>query len=144
MCTIFYFSHQPAEVSRLESGNLLVKMQLMDAEELEKDVDTGRTFWLQVYIRKSAHAVIYFILGVLLTLAFADMNNKRRHPYLKALLIGVIYAISDELHQIFIPGRGPSIKDIVLDSAGILAAVVLCAAVIEFCKYKKYKFICYL
>lgn len=144
MCTIFYFSHQPADISRLESGNLLVRMHLMDEEALYEEVDTGRNFWLQVYIRKSAHAVIYFILGVLLTLSFVDINNKRLQPYFKALLIGVIYAISDEIHQAFIPGRGPSFQDVVLDSAGIVAAVVLCAAVVEFCKYKKYKIICYL
>ena len=144
MCTIFYFSHQPADVSRLESGNLLVKMQLVDESELDKTVDTGRTFWLQVYIRKSAHAVIYFMLGILLTFSFADMNIKGFQPYIKAFLTGVTYAVSDELHQVFIPGRGPSFKDVMLDSAGIIAAVVLCIAVIEFCRYKKYKFIYYL
>lgn len=144
MCTIFYFSHQPASISRVESGSLLAKMQLIDEADIYKDVKSGRIFWLQVYIRKAAHAGIYFILGGLLALSFADMNKKGSRAYLKAILAGILYAASDEIHQIFIPGRGPSVLDVILDSAGIIAAVALCALIIGFCENKKYKFICYL
>jgi VanZ family protein len=40
-----------------------------------------------------------------------------------ALLICVLYAISDEVHQLFVPGRGGQVKDIIIDSAGATVGI---------------------
>lgn len=41
-----------------------------------------------------------------------------------ALLICVLYAISDEIHQHFVPGRGAQVKDVLIDSAGASVGIV--------------------
>ena len=50
-----------------------------------------------------------------------DIRNK--YKLLWSILIGVAYAASDEFHQSFIPGRGPSIRDVCIDSAGVLTGI---------------------
>ena len=40
-----------------------------------------------------------------------------------ALIVCVLYAISDEVHQMFVPGRGPGIKDVLIDSAGATVGI---------------------
>jgi VanZ family protein len=41
------------------------------------------------------------------------------------ILICVLYAISDEIHQSFVPGRGPSIIDVFIDSTGAITGIIL-------------------
>ena len=48
-----------------------------------------------------------------------------RRPKLLYWLIGSFYAASDELHQLFVPGRSGEIKDVLLDSLGVLLGVLL-------------------
>ena len=81
---------------------------------------TGLGTWDTV-LRKGAHVTEYAILGLLLLRAVG-----RELP---ALLIGVAYAITDEVHQHFVQGRHASPVDVAIDSAGILLGIVLLARV---------------
>lgn len=76
-------------------------------------------------VRKCAHFTEYFILYMLLYNAL-----KENFSFKKALLFSIIgvflYASSDEFHQSFVPGRGPSFRDVCIDtSGGLLASVIL-------------------
>jgi VanZ family protein len=82
------------------------------------DLSSGLGGW-DLLLRKLAHAAEYAILGALLVRAL-------QRPYW-ALVLGVAYAISDEIHQTFVPGRQGSPIDVLIDSAGVLAGVVLAA-----------------
>lgn len=78
-------------------------------------------------MRKSAHFIAYLILGFLVSHAMKNEAStatswKRRGA---SLLICVAYAISDEFHQIFVPGRGPLLKDILIDGAGAALGILL-------------------
>ncbi len=42
----------------------------------------------------------------------------------KSLIIGILYAISDEIHQLFVPGRSGKVTDVIIDSLGILTGIV--------------------
>ena len=42
-----------------------------------------------------------------------------------SLIIGILYATSDEIHQIFTPGRGPQITDVIIDSMGVILGILL-------------------
>ena len=42
-----------------------------------------------------------------------------------SLLICILYATSDELHQVFIPGRGAQVKDVIIDSAGACVGILV-------------------
>ena len=70
------------------------------------------------------HFIGYAILGLLLYRAFNGglMNNLswNRAAALKTLFVGAAYAVSDEVHQLFVPGREFSMVDIAIDTAAIL------------------------
>ena len=83
---------------------------------------TGLGVW-DVVLRKSAHLVEFAILGALVARALP-----RAVP---AILLGCMYAATDELHQTFVPGRVGAPIDWALDSVGVVAGVLLFARVRE-------------
>ena len=80
------------------------------------DLGTGLGGW-DLLLRKLAHAVEYAILGALLVRALG-------RPWV-AVAVGVAYAVSDEVHQSFVPGRVGSPLDVALDTVGVAAGVLL-------------------
>ena len=78
------------------------------------------------WIRKSAHVVEFFIFSLLLLRAIrGDRQGLTLRWALIVIGIAAAYAISDELHQWFVPGRGPSVSDVLLDTSGAAAAQLL-------------------
>jgi VanZ family protein len=84
------------------------------------DPGTGLGTWDTV-LRKGAHVTEYAILGVLLVRALG-----REAP---AFLLGVGYAITDEIHQHFVSGRHASPIDVAIDSTGVLLGIVVSRAI---------------
>ena len=80
------------------------------------DLGTGLGGW-DLLLRKIAHAAEYAVLGALLARALP-------RPGL-AVAFGVLYALSDEAHQAFVPGRLGSPIDVAIDAVGVVAGVVL-------------------
>lgn len=80
------------------------------------DLGTGLGTW-DLVLRKIAHFCEYAILGLLLVRALG------REPL--AAAAGIAYAGTDELHQHFVRGRHAAWRDILIDSAGILAGVLV-------------------
>jgi hypothetical protein len=80
------------------------------------DLGTGLGGW-DLLLRKIAHAVEYAILGALLARALG-------RPWV-ASAVGVAYAVSDEVHQSFVPGRVGSPLDVALDTVGVAAGVLV-------------------
>jgi len=79
-------------------------------------------------IRKCAHFVEYFILS-LLVLRGIRAGRKEAHFGWALVAIGIVagYAALDEFHQSFVPGRGPAVADVLLDTAGGVAAQLVAA-----------------
>lgn len=76
---------------------------------------------LSFIIRKMAHFVEYFILGILLINCLIDYNKKLYLGY----VIGILYAISDECHQLFVSGRSGQVRDIIIDVVGLILGIIL-------------------
>ena len=76
---------------------------------------------LSLIIRKLAHFIEYFILGILV-INFITRYDKK---IIIAILLCIIYATSDEIHQIFVPGRSCQIIDIMIDSLGSIMGIYL-------------------
>lgn len=70
---------------------------------------------------KVAHFGAYALLGWLL--AFA--TDRSRLPLALAVVLGVLYGASDEIHQMFVPGRSPELLDWFADAAGVFAATLV-------------------
>ena len=118
MILIFSFSHQTGEESK-NSSNILVKQILnipfFNNEEL-----------ISFIIRKGAHFTIYFIGGILIYLYFNTYKIPKKNIIISTIIVGILFAISDELHQYFISERSAELRDVAIDSAGIvLGALVL-------------------
>jgi VanZ family protein len=75
---------------------------------------------VHIFIRKLAHITEYFISGLLLFRAFREGSDKRREGLwaFSSLLVVVIIAASDELHQSFVPTRTATLVDVGLDIMG--------------------------
>lgn len=126
---IFSMSCENAEKSSNTSGQT-IKVVLSAVPEFEKqpeEVKKNIIEELQFITRKSAHFIGYMILGILasgLILQYENINKK----YPLAFLICVIYAISDEIHQLFVPGRAGQVRDVLIDSAGSFLGIILVMA----------------
>ena len=126
---IFSMSCENAEESSNTSGQT-IKVVLSTVPEFEKqpeEVKKNIIEELQFITRKSAHFIGYMILGILasgLILQYENINKK----YPLAFLICVIYAILDEIHQLFVPGRAGQVRDVLIDSAGSLLGIIIVMA----------------
>ena len=81
-------------------------------------------YWREFAVKKSAHIVEYAILTVLLYRAFRTSYSKQKAG-IYAMVISVIYAITDEFHQSFTPGREPTVRDVIFDTIGATLAIFL-------------------
>lgn len=88
---------------------------------------------LSYIIRKLAHLTEYTILGIL-TLNMTRQNNIKTNI---GIIIGIIFAISDEIHQIFVPGRSCQITDILIDILGIFIGYIIYKYILKLIKRKK-------
>ena len=110
MLLIFLHSAMPAAVSSAESGavaGILAKLLGLDA------VPPAFT----TLVRKAAHFTVFLLLG----LCVRPNMKKGWH----AALFCLLYAVTDEIHQLFVPGRSCEIRDMCIDSCGVLAGVVI-------------------
>lgn len=122
MVLIFHFSAQPADDSMELSDGLLNKILAFLNIKLPEYV----VIFMRVFIRKVAHFAIYALLGVLAYLLLKlgySVENKLAFPC--ALMVSAFYAATDEIHQLFVPGRSGSVKDVFLDGVGALCGIIL-------------------
>lgn len=78
-------------------------------------------------VRKLAHFTEYAVLGILAARAFSTSSVAllKRHWFLAALCLVIIYSLLDEYHQSFVPSRTASIYDSMIDSIGGMTALLL-------------------
>lgn len=83
--------------------------------------------WWDYVLKKSAHMFEYAIFFFLLVRALTKKKLKRANPqiFLLAAAITLLYAISDEWHQSFVPGRGARVSDVGYDGAGMVISLLL-------------------
>lgn len=127
---IYYFSSQPAELSRQASGEVLVHMNQIQEDEIQ-NISDRRVWNLHYYIRKFAHFILYCGLGFLMVFSIVSIKYRPFVSYIIAWLAASLYGVLDEWHQTFVPGRGASLADMKLDAVSALAGVAAAAAIIE-------------
>jgi len=72
---------------------------------------------------KFFHALVYFLFGISLLIAFSNVKSKTK-VVIYVFLIGSFYGVVDELHQLFVPGRVCDITDWIADSLGIAISLL--------------------
>ena len=119
MVVIYSFSAQSANESELlSSGITHWTIQLLNRVLPNLNIEI-----LHLIIRQLAHLIIFLVLGVLLLNALNQSETNERVNFVLALLISLIYAISDEIHQIYVPGRVGQIYDVLIDFLGSLIGI---------------------
>ena len=145
LCTfyiIFGFSSQDGEksggISKRITDFILEKSAKYNSLEMsEKEQVNKRT---ERVIRKIAHFSIYTLVGFLLMALFSTYENiKRKYQIYISTIIGILYAISDEIHQSFTPGRGPKITDVFIDSLGVFFGITVILLILEVINRKNKK-----
>ncbi|MFA7672763.1 MAG: VanZ family protein [Clostridia bacterium] len=141
MLLIFILSAQSADDSSSTSGNILTMILKMIYPGF-KDMDAGSQFIIleqyQGLIRKSAHFCIYGMLGIISFAAYDalyEIKAKAALPF--AFITCVLYAVSDEIHQLFVPGRSCEFLDVIIDSAGALLGIIAIYLIIKSVRSKK-------
>ncbi len=124
MAAIFFFSSETAEESSALSGSVTEKLARFFFRDWflpeNAEILLQRMGKLEYLIRKSAHFMEYLVLGGLLALFMSTIRIKYGFRILLSILIGVLYACSDELHQSMVDGRAMQSFDVLIDSGGII------------------------
>ena len=124
MTIIFDFSGQIGT----ESGNTSRKFTVQIIKILTgKSLSIYEPFVdnLQSIIRKLAHFSIYTIGGFLIMNYQYGTNKKEYRKILYSIIFGGSYAITDEIHQIFVSGRSGNIFDVGIDTLGVVTGVLI-------------------
>ena len=96
---------------------------------------------LEQIIRKLAHFIEFAALGFF-TFAFTDtFTIKRKKAAIISLVFSSLYALSDEIHQYFVPERACRLTDVLLDTFGALCGILIFIALCELIKKLKAKYI---
>lgn len=140
MFAIFWLSAQTVQESTETSGHfvdIFIKMVYPDFDSMSEADREAALDAVTHIIRKLAHFTEYAALGFFLALHFYELRSRLglNLKYVWAEIIGILYAVSDELHQFFVPGRGPGVADVLIDSAGALAGIAIMLCLIKlFCR----------
>lgn len=118
MAFIFYMSQQTGQVSSGQSGKIVLLLSKIGIKISQENISN-----ITFIIRKSAHFTEYFILYILLFNVIKNYLHTKKIIFYSIMGV-VIYAVSDELHQYFVPGRSAAIKDVFIDSCGGITASI--------------------
>ena len=127
MIVIFIFSARNADTSSQDSsriGMLAGQIFIKDFNnwDLQKQISFAKR--IDHPVRKTAHATEYAILGILLFGALYQTKEQKRRTAVLSWGIGTVYAATDEIHQLFVPGRSGQVSDVLLDSSGVATGVI--------------------
>jgi VanZ family protein len=103
----------------------LVWMALIFALSAQPKLPSVPGPWLDTLLKKTGHALGYAVLAWLYARAlrphFSDVTALR----LVSIGLAALYALSDEFHQTFVPGRNGTLVDVAIDASGIIGAMLL-------------------
>lgn len=144
MIVIFMFSAQNGGTS----GNLsegitynIAKIFVDDFENMTFVQQKNLVEEMHFYIRKIAHFSIYALLGFLACINSRFYITKKKKALAVSLVFCLLYAVSDEIHQLFSDGRCGSPVDVMIDFSGscvgTAVASVILAFITKYCNKKK-------
>lgn len=143
---IFYNSSNNGEISEVRSHDLLNiikneyhKVSKGDKKVVDKNLKEGeistkgqvnevsnttREERLNKILRKNAHAFEYLILAILVSAFSFSLKIKGREALIYIMFLCLFYAVTDEFHQAFVPGRSSLVSDVLIDFLGSLIGML--------------------
>ncbi len=123
---IFSFSEDNGKESADLSGEITDKvLSIVDpqASSAPPEEYAVRRTNLEHYIRKLAHFSEYLLLGFFWALLLGTFSGKHVLKLILTFAFPVLYAVIDEIHQYFVPGRAAAVKDVLIDSMGAFCGI---------------------
>lgn len=124
MVVEFNFSNQGGTKSSGTSSKVtkvIVNIVVIEKDELTETQMEN----IEKVVRKCAHYTIYTIGGVLIINYVYTMDKTKKQKILISLLFGTFYAVIDEVHQFFVPGRSAQVLDVGIDTLGGLTGILI-------------------
>ena len=134
MIIIFILSNQMGEISGQISENFADTMNIEQVNEYT--AASTQPLFGGFSLRKYAHVFLYAILGIFVFFSVNESKRVYMRPII-SMLICYVYAVLDEVHQHFVPGREAQFKDIGIDAIGFTGAILICWIVTLLLKRKK-------
>lgn len=139
---IFMMSHQVADTSSemsLTVGLFIGRLIVPDFDALSLSARVLYAEGIEFYVRKMAHMTEYAILSFLVSRAICNLKlwsgqckcKCKCKWYISAFVCSVLYAMSDEIHQLFIAGRTGKVTDVLIDSIGIIIGIGMYCLIIK-------------
>lgn len=132
MASIFYFSAQPATESKKASNSITKK--IVSAVTKNKKVSPKKKKALEQkwekIVRKTAHFSLFALLGLCAYISASLTFIKKGSHFIQknaivCLAFCILYAISDEVHQLFVKGRSCEFTDVLIDTSGSIVGILL-------------------
>lgn len=120
MIVIFLLSHQSSEISGSASGSLIYDTLTLICNIFNLNTSNLDGFIEIIHepIREVMHALEYFILGILAINALYQSGIKKK--VVISIIFCFIYSLTDEIHQVFVPGRTFQLFDLFMDAIGYI------------------------
>ena len=131
--TIFCFSEFSANDSSKQSRGVTYNiLKVLNGNKLSEKELIKLTKKINPVMRKIAHFSIYMILAIFTYMFIENLNIKSksekerlRKNILYTCIFCIIYAIFDEIHQIYVPGRTGKLIDVIIDTLGSCMGITL-------------------
>lgn len=129
MILIFTLSDQQADDSTKLSDGVIEKTIGNIYKTTHKNIEQNELVKIKEkythITRKTAHFTIYLILGLFVGLLLKEYNLETKKIIIYGIIICMLYAISDEIHQLFVSGRSGEIKDVLIDTCGSTVGLLI-------------------
>lgn len=141
MIVVFMFSSQGSVAS--ENTSATVIKAILSIVSPDNVNNSNLIESLQGLIRKLAHFTLYLVGGMLIYTFINVFNTTTKFKIILSIALGAAYAVTDELHQLFVYGRTGKITDVFIDTSGValgVGIIVIIVLLVNRYKRKEYEF----
>jgi len=129
MIIIFCFSAQPVIASSKSSQYIVtiilnIYEKIVNTPFLDK-IRIQKMGIIEHIVRKGAHFSEYAVLAGMIMLHWAVWKKKGKEWMALSIFLSALYAITDEFHQIFVPGRAGRVTDVLIDTSGAITGMLI-------------------
>lgn len=140
MIVVFLFSCEQSNETKDTSGRFTKQIVNIVSKvvNIPENAKEDLVIKLNPYIRKFAHYSLYTIGGIFIIISLKQYKNlSEKKKIIISLALGILYAISDEIHQYYVPGRSAKIQDVYIDTLGIATGVILILTIVKLYNHRK-------
>ena len=131
---IFGFSSQNSEESTGVSMSVSEAIINITNKNENADIKYQLAKNIEPIIRKLAHFSVYTLVGFLIMSLVSTYNLTLKKRIIITIVSGFIYACSDEIHQLFVNGRSGEIRDVLIDTSGVLLGTLISIGIVKLIK----------